>query len=251
MSLNQSQLKHPILALLKINYDENKIIDEVISNEQHFLTAGVAKSMILHPPSELPIIDQYHLDRVFYNIVNSDGTFSHARMIEDGFAVNTWKTINLLEVPGYLVSRYGSNKERIDHIGKWVWRDDISFPYLTSLVKSLPFERVDIVRIMTIRGPGCGPAHHDINYDHEKFFNSDLSLVNINLCPANAGAPMKTLVKGQILDVTDKAFAFDDRVYHGVPYFDSGFRITIKIEGRMPYEKLHEMIDPAADIFMP
>lgn len=246
-----NQLKHPILAPLKIVYDHRKIINEVVANEAHFLTAGVAKSMILHPPAELPIIDQYYLDRVYYNIVNPDGTFSHARMIEDDFTVNTWKTINLLEVPGYPVSRYGSNKERIDHIGKWVWRSDINFPYLTSLVKSLPFDRIDIIRIMTIAGPGCGPAHHDINYDHEKFFNSDLSLVNINLCPSDANVPMKAVINGKIIDINEKAFAFDDRVYHGVPYFDSGFRITIKLEGKMSYQNLHNMIDLNSRTFMP
>lgn len=246
-----STYKHPIIASLKVNYDSKKIIDEVLHNSDRFLTAGVAKSMILYPPKELPIIEQHHLDRVYYNVINDDGTFGHERMINDDKPVNTWKTINLLEVPGYPSSRYGSNRDRIDYIGKWVWRDDVSFPYLRSVIDLFPFERIDIVRIMTIEGPGCGPAHHDINYDHERFFNSDLSLVNINLCPDNAGTPMKAVVDGKIIDVHEKSFAFDDRVWHGVPYFESGFRVTIKLEGKMDYRALHDMIDHGGVVVIP
>jgi len=108
------------------------------------------------------------------------------------------------------------------------WNPNIGdrLTYTKSLIDSLPFEKIGLVRVFILENTFL-PTHND------RAISSAVRSIGVSLVPIHSGSPLMihnpTLKK--IESVFSSAFLFDDSYLHGIPMVN-GLRIDIRIFGK-------------------
>lgn len=110
---------------------------------------------------------------------------------------------------------------------KWFWRDDLSIPYIKSLVESLPIKTIGMVRAFILNGPL--PIHVDSN-------DSTPSDLDYNLALTIASKLEDPMIMDSNIKIIEKNILFNDSITHGFPEA-TGTQISIRIFGDFDYSK--------------
>lgn len=110
---------------------------------------------------------------------------------------------------------------------KWCWRDDLSIPYIKSLVESLPIKTIGMVRAFILNGPL--PIHVDSN-------DSTPSDLDYNLALTIASKLEDPMIMDSNIKIIEKNILFNDSITHGFPEA-AGTQISIRIFGDFDYSK--------------
>ena len=114
----------------------------------------------------------------------------------------------------------------IDH-SEWEWREDLTIPYIKSLVESLPIRTIGMIRAFILTGPL--PIHTDSNESTPKALDYNLALT----IASKLEVPM-TMTDGT--KVKEKTIFFNDSIPHGFP--DAvGTQMSIRVFGDFEYDK--------------
>ena len=114
----------------------------------------------------------------------------------------------------------------IDH-PEWEWREDLTIPYIKSLVESLPIRTIGMIRAFILTGPL--PIHTDSNESTPKALDYNLALT----IASKLEVPM-TMTAGT--KVKEKTIFFNDSIPHGFP--DAvGTQMSIRVFGDFEYDK--------------
>tara|TARA_B110000971_G_C19814002_1_gene410165 strand:- start:145 stop:714 length:570 start_codon:yes stop_codon:yes gene_type:complete len=114
----------------------------------------------------------------------------------------------------------------IDH-SEWEWREDLTIPYIKSLVESLPIRTIGMIRAFILTGPL--PIHTDSNESTPKALDYNLALT----IASKLEVPM-TMTAGT--KVKEKTIFFNDSIPHGFP--DAvGTQMSIRVFGDFEYDK--------------
>ena len=114
----------------------------------------------------------------------------------------------------------------IDH-SEWEWREDLTIPYIKSLVESLPIRTIGMIRAFILTGPL--PIHIDSNESTPKALDYNLALT----IASKLEVPM-TMTDGT--KVKEKTIFFNDSIPHGFP--DAvGTQMSIRVFGDFEYDK--------------
>lgn len=114
----------------------------------------------------------------------------------------------------------------IDH-SEWEWREDLTIPYIKSLVESLPIRTIGMIRAFILTGPL--PIHIDSNESTPKALDYNLALT----IASKLEVPM-TMTAGT--KVKEKTIFFNDSIPHGFP--DAvGTQMSIRVFGDFEYDK--------------
>ena len=141
-------------------------------------------------------------------------------------ASNTsWNTIwirinDVTEFPDFKLAKSISHSE-------WKWRDDLTIPYIKSLVESLPIKTVGMIRAFILTGPL--PIHVDSNESTPTDLDYNLALT----IASKLEVPMTMLGDVQ---VREKNVFFNDSIPHGFPNA-TGTQMSIRIFGDFEYDK--------------
>ena len=144
---------------------------------------------------------------------------------EDLTSNTSWNTIwirtnSIAEFPDFKLAK------GIDH-SEWEWREDLSIPYIKSLVESLPIRTIGMIRAFILTGPL--PIHIDSNESTPKALDYNLALT----IASKLEVPM-TMTDGT--KVKEKTIFFNDSIPHGFP--DAvGTQMSIRIFGDFEYDK--------------
>ena len=144
---------------------------------------------------------------------------------EDLTSNTSWNTIwirtnSIAEFPDFKLAK------GIDH-SEWEWREDLSIPYIKSLVESLPIRTIGMIRAFILTGPL--PIHIDSNESTPKALDYNLALTIASKLEVPMTMPDGTKVK-------EKTVFFNDSIPHGFP--DAlGTQMSIRIFGDFEYDK--------------
>jgi hypothetical protein len=130
------------------------------------------------------------------------------------------RTNSIAEFPDFKLAK------GIDH-SEWEWREDLSIPYIKSLVESLPIRTIGMIRAFILTGPL--PIHIDSNESTPKALDYNLALT----IASKLEVPM-TMTDGT--KVKEKTIFFNDSIPHGFP--DAvGTQMSIRVFGDFEYDK--------------
>ena len=144
---------------------------------------------------------------------------------EDLTSNTSWNTIwirttSIAEFPDFKLAK------GIDH-SEWEWREDLSIPYIKSLVESLPIRTIGMIRAFILTGPL--PIYIDSNESTPKALDYNLALT----IASKLEVPM-TMTDGT--KVKEKTIFFNDSIPHGFP--DAvGTQMSIRVFGDFEYDK--------------
>lgn len=144
---------------------------------------------------------------------------------EDLTSNTSWNTIwirtnSIAEFPDFKLAK------GIDH-SEWEWREDLTIPYIKSLVESLPIRTIGMIRAFILTGPL--PIHIDSNESTPKALDYNLALT----IASKLEVPM-TMTDGT--KVKEKTIFFNDSIPHGFP--DAvGTQMSIRVFGDFEYDK--------------
>lgn len=98
--------------------------------------------------------------------------------------------------------------------------------YTRSLLDSLPFEKIGLVRVFVLENTFL-PTHHD------GIIHTPAGGIGLSLVPVHSGSPLMIYDRRskKIESVSSTAFLFDDSNLHGIPMVN-GVRIDIRIFGK-------------------
>jgi len=214
-------------AKVNLDYDKHKLASEVLGLRKNFKSIPAHKKWArMHP--KIFVGTQKEIEEV--TVVDSDRQLVKRKL-------HPWYGASLTHVPGEYLSNLGTNEIRNSSTSAWEWREDISAPYLRSIVELLNFEQLHSVRVMMLPANSIGLVHMDSGGDYYK------DHISLTLNVENGGSPILFLEKDKIYSVeNESAFLFRDDCYHGVPRVVSD-RIQIRINGRPNKKVLSDLID--------
>jgi hypothetical protein len=120
-----------------------------------------------------------------------------------------------------------------------VWKADLAAPYTRELLQSLPFTRLDTVRVMSLPPGGFGPAHADCRDDTP--WEVDC-IASVTFLLRDGGVPWRFATPdGRLHDVNDPIFFFKDCAPHGVPQTISR-RLLLRVNGAAQSQPLLKLM---------
>lgn len=160
--------------------------------------------------------------------------------------IGTFKTYHLTHVPDDPTTktetwyRCDGKKRPIWHKYKFPWEWQENLPYIRSVVEALPFDYVQMVRLVVQTPPSIGIVHRDADYDHnQEYYKDGFATITMNIC--SGGANLYFVEDGveKCIDETKYQYwHFDDSIPHCTTNCTSE-RIQIRIFGKMSsYKRL-------------
>lgn len=223
----------PVWAPVVFEYDRARAVAEAMALEAHFIPMPPHRSTVKQPMWKCAPDEWY--DQIGW--WSESGSRSGQRP--------TWRGINLTTLPGHPDTSgilAGANRVQGEGRGKWVWGGlSHQTPYLREIAESLPFEVLDVARVMTIPMGGFGPVHADKPEGEAE--HSEKDFLGLTLQLDNGGVRMEVKARsGDHHWVDSPAFLFLDTAPHGVST-PKRTRVTYRIYGKVNYDKLKSMID--------
>lgn len=231
-------VKNILAASLNLDFDYNKIKSEILATKK-FWNHSPPYDFNLQAAKQGRIFASESLD--FYDLA-------------------TYQTSNHKHIDRSLKGQYifymryhtenKKNMNRFDitkklNIEGWRWRDEIieNTPYLKFCIESLPYENIGCIRIFITENTFFA-THRDYGWGEEKLSKDYDACFGLSIIPDTGGVPMKiqSFETGKIHKVTGNAMLFNDSAWHGVGMVD-GIRITIRVFGKIDYQKFLPLID--------
>jgi hypothetical protein len=217
--------RYPIYCPLAIAFDAQRLYDELIALAPRFGTLATAWANLRDRSKWFDVGDD-ELNANVEHVVPDPGDPEKRRFVPG--KVPGWWGISLTHVAGRPETRWGSSRYRRMFDGLWTWDEDLAIPYTRQLVESLPFDRLDVVRVMSLAPGGFGPTH--IDCDDDSPWERD-GLASISFVPRDGGVPTRFMATDRRLhDVRDPVFFFKDCAPHGIPQTLSR-RLMLRISG--------------------
>lgn len=231
-------IKNILAAELNFNFDYGRIKKEILSTKEFWnhippydfnIQAAKIGSIFASAP-----IDLYN--RADYQ------TTQHRRIYK-----------NLQGQHIFYMRYHRDNIKKIDrfditkklNVEGWQWRQEVieKTPYLQSCVESLPYEHVGCIRVFITENTFFA-THRDYGWGKNSLSKDYDSCFGLSIIPDTGGVPMKiqSFETGTIHEVHSNAMLFNDSAWHGVGMVD-GIRITIRIFGKIDYQKFLPYVD--------
>lgn len=221
-----SQLR---FAKINLDYDKKIVENEILSLKNQFTICPVGKKYAkAHPQifvgteeeiNEVTVTDDIDITRVYRK------------------KLDPWYGFSLTHIPGNLQTKVGSNFIRNSSTASWIWRDDISAPYIRKLVEFLNFKELHSVRILLLPANSIGLVHQDSNAE---YYRENISLT-LNIKTGNSSLVFLKQNKNYHVG-NDDAFLFRDDCLHGIPKVSSD-RLQIRINGKPNQDIMHKLVD--------
>lgn len=129
----------------------------------------------------------------------------------------------------------------------WDWIPEYKsfIPYTIQCIEQIGYEKIGCIRVFvtentffpTHRDSNAGKEFHEISEDYER-------CLGLSLIPDTGNVPMLIYSKKdeQVCKVFGNAMLFNDSAFHGVQ-FTPGMRITIRIFGKIDFQRFEKHID--------
>jgi hypothetical protein len=240
--IQNSSNKWPIFAPIKIEFDQDKLYDEIVSsnilekskvattqqvNGKNFWDDQIHfKCDKFKKLKEVPLWDDKkltpHTINTFYQV--NVTTFNEDDLIDVWKGEHKTKT----RIPLWISEDY-----------QWQYRSDYNLPYLESIIKSIGLNYVSMVRIIIQDPPSIGLIHKDSGVKTNSSYY-DSGGVNITLNVTTGQANLFFIDEDDkerhIDENSIKAWHFNDGVLHCTSEVSSK-RIQIRIYGNHPNYK--------------
>jgi hypothetical protein len=230
--------RYPLYCPLALSFDGGTMERELMGLADMFHMLPTSVSNLQNRSRWFDVGDEYLYANVDHCI--PDPSDPEERIFVAG-KVPGWRGLSLTHVPGHPVTNGGATYLRRKFDGKWQWKEGIDAPYTRRLIESLPFDRIDVARVMTLPEGGFGPAHKDCEDDSPWEVDG---IASITLVIRDGGVPTRLLASdGRVHDVRDDAFFFKDCVPHGIPQTRSP-RLILRVNGAADHRKVSALMDP-------
>jgi hypothetical protein len=203
---------------LNYSYDKQQVLAEIYSHADKFINLYPSREAFKQRPFSIVPDELY--EKV--SILEKDGSITTGSLC-------TWQGFNFTHIPGDSVSAIGQNKDRLtkEH---WQWKPDIDCWYLKKIVNDLGFTSIQNIRAMVMNPGGFGPVHSDITAGNNYYKTHTSVTLNIE----DGGQPLVALIDGQLHQLNDTCFVFEDDCWHGVGLVSSR-RTQLRINGVVDY----------------
>lgn len=233
-----------LAAKLDLQIDNNKITDEILSCHEsweytppklHQLERGLAGKWFLSSSAEdYKNVDYGKPDPVLQQmeIVERELRGPYIFYLTEHIDSKT------------RINRYDQTKSY--DVNGWRWRPSLleKIPYTKQVIENY-FEKVGLVRVFVMPDTFL-VTHQDYNFDAPIDAVSDEfeKCLGLSLIPSDGGVPMRIWSRAlqQVVEVPGNAMIFNDSVRHGVQK-TKGYRITIRIFGKIDYSQFVNSID--------
>jgi len=250
----------PVYAPLNIDYDRFKLRDELNNNlhvtKQRTVVYNNNKSEYYQREDGLTaLIPQDELARVDCYTLDSEGQRVLVKRGKETFQVGNFTHIEGIEDTKHHIFYGEGNKRRLyvhKHIENWLWRDDISVPYLKEVIASLPFRHVQMVRLISLFPRSIGVIHRDSGpLLNAMYYKQGGVTISLNACSGNAKLFFDVDNEIYCADNSLPAWHFNDCVPHCVSQVNSAYsRMQVRIWGIMDPQDYINLMDMNRAVFM-
>lgn len=132
------------------------------------------------------------------------------------------------------VFRYDEKSGKIDKLHTlyqkpWVWREDVDLPYIREVVAKLPFEFVQLTRLIVTAAGGFCPVHQDESRK-DPYYDLGFGKINFNIC--SGGQPLEIRADGRFFYGDADTFYVNSAFPHAVsPTMEK--RVQIQVCGKL------------------
>jgi hypothetical protein len=226
--------RFPVYCPLEVAFDAERLSTELLALLPSFGNMPTKRTNL--DPSRWFRLGE---DSLYANVEHYTLAGPDAAPVFVAGAVPGWRGIGLRHVPQVPETAGASNYYRRKHDGAWAWRSDLEIPYTRELLASLPFTRLDTVRVLSLPAGGFGPAHADCRDDTPWEVDG---IASISFLLRDGGVPMRfRATDGVLRDVNDPVFFFKDCAPHGVPQTVSR-RLLLRINGAAESQPLLKLM---------
>lgn len=136
---------------------------------------------------------------------------------------------------------------------QWIKEFETNLSYTINCIESIGYEHIGCIRVFITENTFF-PTHRDtisgdkenpqISHDYER-------CLGLSLIPDTGGVPMsiQSFKDNEIYNVHGNAMLFNDSAFHGVKY-TPGIRITIRIFGKIDFQKFEKHIDSSQAFYI-
>jgi hypothetical protein len=235
--------RYPTYCPLTVPFDAQRMYRELNALSRMFHTLPTAW-LNLENRSKWFDVGDNHLYANVEHVIPDPGD-PDKRIFVPG-KVPGWRGVSLTHVPGHPETDSGASRFRRKFDGKWVWKKGLNLPYTRQLIENLPFDRLDVVRVMSLPKGGFGPAHVDSNDDSPWEVDG---IASISFVLRDGGVPTRLMASDRSLhDVNDPVFFFKDSAPHGIPQTVSP-RMMLRVNGAADPERVLALMQPAKAIW--
>jgi hypothetical protein len=188
-------------------------------------------------------------------MVASEEDYNNCDLLEDPLPEDVTVTKKELSGPNiFYLTEHPSSRTSSDpyrrtkmyDLDGWQWRNDIqSRTQYTKSVAEQFFDKIGCVRVFIMYNTFL-VTHKDHAREEDINFVSKAydRVLGLSIIPSTGSVPMKiwSRKENKVLDIPGNAMLFNDSIAHGVPK-TTGYRITIRIFGKVDYGKFEEYID--------
>jgi hypothetical protein len=234
-----------LAASLKFDFDYKKIKSEMLSLRSFWKYTPPYKANLNAPFSYNIFMSE---TEEYYNKIDyiADHTTSNSEMIKR-------------EIQGQYIFYLREHKDNLKNDTRfsyvknldtsgWNWIEEYKtkIPYTINCIESIGYEDIGCIRVFVTENTFF-PTHRDtlsgtpdcleISQDYER-------CLGVSLIPDTGNVPMliQSPRENKVCEVYGNAMLFNDSAFHGVK-FTPGIRITIRIFGKIDFQKFQKNID--------
>lgn len=211
---------------LNYNYDKELILAEIFSHVDKFINLYPRRETFNQRPFSIVSDELYEK----LTALEKDGTVTTG-------SFSAWQGFSFTHIPGDRLSEIGQNKDRLTK-ENWQWKPNVDCQYLKKIVKDLGFTSIQNIRVMVINAGGFGPVHSDIISSNNYYETHTSVTLNIE----DGGQALVALINGQLHELNDPCFIFEDDCWHGVGVVSSR-RTQVRINGIANKDILNSYLD--------
>ena len=204
----------------KLNYvyNKDKVLTEIFAQTSNFVNIFSRRETFKQRPFSIVPDEMYE---------KVDAIESNGKLVPG--VISSWKGFNFTHIPGDTISNIGQNKDRLTK-ENWEWKPAVECTYLKKIVQDLGFISIQNVRAMVMQPGGFGPVHSDILLKNSYYQKHTSVTLNIE----NGDQPLTALIDGEMYELNDPCFVFEDDCWHGVGIVSSR-RTQLRINGVVDY----------------
>jgi hypothetical protein len=226
----------PVYAPLALRFDAERLYAELSALRTRFEPLTTTETMLRNRFRWFDVGTDYLYGNVERTV--PDPATPGGRRYVAG-RVRSWQGLALTHVPERPETSSGSSRFRGGEEGRWAWKAGMDLPYTRSVVARMPFERVDVVRVMALPRGGFGPTH--VDWPDDTLWERD-GMATLTLMARTGDVPMRFMTEDRkVHEASDRAFFFKDSAPHGVPRARSA-RLLLRIHGKARGARLREMM---------
>ena len=181
---------------------------------------------MLHEVNQIPLLHRIDKDALTLKLQHHIPLFTQQELD----TCNTWRSRDLTKPPqrSSNVRLSSARLRNNDNTRHWVWDPELTVPYIRSVIESMNWQCIQLVRVITMDPDCIGLVHIDDPMGF--YYGVDNRNLSVTFSVLDGGSPLVFKNNGELHNADANCFIFRDDCFHGVPRTQSR-RVQVRISG--------------------